>query len=175
MAGFYSVLEDSVYDCVQGVMTELGYPTLKIVYSNQNGLEPTNEYVVISALDIKQLGMKDEASYIDPNSEDILETVSHYTFCLRLSFMGDNSGNIGADFRHQLINNRKYFEIFQENKFGILKRTDLRRVPQLRESGWVESFNMDIDLSFAINTRQSYDWMEFITVNGEVIRIWNDE
>lgn len=161
------VLHSSLSD----VLTTLGYPDTQIIYSNQNGLEPDKSYGVINILQINQVGRSDEASFIVPTS-DILEFVTHHTLSIQISFIGTESDSIAYDFRHGLINNRRCFEALLKNNFGIASRGDVRRVPQKRESAWVEAYNMDIDLTFSIFTRQSYDWVEYVDINGERFHIW---
>ena len=170
----YKPVKIALQHSIKDVLEEIGYLDTKVIHSHQNGLEPTNTYCIINILGHEQKGQRNEASFIEPTS-DILEIMTHYSVRTQLSFVGLESEEVGADFRHALINNRRCFEIFQKANFGILSRGNLRRIPQKRETEWVAAVNMDIDFSFAVFTRQSYDWVEYITVNGEVIRIWNDE
>lgn len=179
MSGFYEVIEASLYDSVREVLDNLGYQKVPVVYANQNVLEPSKTYCVINILDFVQNGYRDEGTFIsqDPSQEDpnVLDTISHYSIPTQFSFIGESAGNVSHDFRHNTINNRKAYESFMKRNFGLLQRSSLRKAPQLRETEWVAGFNMDISFSFAIHTRQSYDWVEFININGEVFRIWNEE
>jgi|SRR5690606_8158707 len=170
----YVPVKTALQSSITSVLSEIGYENTQVIHSHQNGLEPTNTYCIVNILGYEQKGGRDEASFIEP-STDILESVVHYGVRTQLSFVGLDSEQVGADFRHSLINNRRCFEIFQRANLGILLRGDLRRIPQKRETQWVAAVNMDVDFSFAVFTRQSYDWIEYITIDGEVIRIWNDE
>ena len=153
------------------ILEEIGYPDTQIVFSHQNGLEPDKSYGVINILQVNQLGGRNEASFIEPTS-DILEFITHHSITIQISFVGTEAANVGYDFRQAMVNNRRCFEILQLANFGITSRGDVRRIPQKRETAWVEAYNMDIDFTFAVFTRQSYDWVEYIDVNGERFHIW---
>lgn len=170
----YKPVRNGLTRCVKKVLTEIGYEDTVVIPSHQNGLEPTQTYCVINTLGIRQEGGRNEASFIEKTS-DILESMTHYRVMTQITFLGQDSEMLGMDFRHAIVNNRRCFEYFQFDGFGILSRGELRRIPQKRETEWTPLVNMDMDFSFAVFTRQSYDWVEYITVNGEVIRIWNDE
>lgn len=178
MGKFYTVIEDNLYLSIRSILDILGYPEVLVVHSNVNSLEPSKTYCVIDILDTSQSGRTNEASYIaseTPDGVDMLESMTHYILLTQISFIGTNAGDVSHDFRHNISNNRVCFEEIQKKSFGLLSKSNLRRNPQKRETQWVNSFNMDMSLSFAIRTRQSYDWVEYITINDEVIRIWNDE
>lgn len=179
MSGFYEIIEDQLYDAVREVLDDLGYPAVEVVYANENILEPSKTYCVINILDFVQLGGKDEGTFlsVDPSQtvQEVLDIIVHYSIPTQFSFIGKTAGNVSHDFRHNAINNRKSYESFMRQSFGMLQRSNLRKAPQLRETEWVAGYNMDISFSFSIYTRQSYDWVEFIGVNDKVIRTIKSE
>ena len=151
------------------ILTAIGYPDVNVIFSHQNGLEPDKSYGVINILQISQIGGRNEATLLAPG--EILEFITHHTISIQISFVGTESDSLAYDFRQNMENNRVAFEILQRADLGMASRGDVRRIPQNRESAWVEAYNMDFDFTFAVFTRQSYDWVEYVTINGELIRL----
>ena len=170
----YSAVETSLRSCIEDILDVIGITDVPVIYSHQNGLEPTSTYCILNVLGHTQIGRMNESTYL-MKDEDVLESITQYSVQTQISFVGANADGVASDFKHALSNNRSCIDVTQRNNFGILNKSQLRRIPQKRETQWVAMSNMDIDFSFAVRTRQSYDWVEFITLNGEVIRIWNDE
>lgn len=172
MAQFSDPLRDGLYTATRKTLDAIGYTDIDVIYANEDVLEPEKTYCIINILDYNQTGGVNEATFMHPDS-DILESVTHYNIFTQFSIIGKRANVVAPDFRHNVVNNRRCREEFLKENFGMLTRSKLRNIPQKRDTEWVPCFNMDINLSFAINTKQSYDWVEYITVNGEVIRIWN--
>lgn len=173
MAGIYKPVRSSITASMKSVLEEIGYPDTLVVQSHQNGLEPTNTYAVLNILMTTQHGFRDEATFMNLDG-DTLDSVTTYSVSTQISFVGKDSEEVATEFRHAMINNRRCYEYFLYNGLGVLSRSDLRRIPQQRETEWVAAMNMDIEFSYAVATRQSYDWIQYITVNGEVFQVWND-
>lgn len=173
MAGIYKPVRNSITNSIKSVLTNIGYQDTLVIQSHQNGLEPTKTYCVLNILMHTQQGFKDEATFME-RSNDLLDSIAHYSVSTQISFVGKDSEEVATEFRHALVNNRRCYEYFLYNGLGILSRGNLRRIPQKRETEWVAAMNMDIDFSYAVRTRQSYDWIEYITIDGEVFRVWND-
>jgi hypothetical protein len=165
---FYTTVLDNLYDATHEVLTSLGYENVNVIFSGNNTTEPEKTYCLINVLNFSQVGFKDEATFLtdyDPQTQlGILETVSHYKLSIQYSFIGNSADVVAMDFRHNLINNQVCISIFNKYNWGFLDRSDIRRSPQPRDAKWVEMFNMDMRLSFAIKTRQQMDWVETTSV-----------
>lgn len=167
--GYYEPLQDTLYDGMRAILDSLNYNTVDVVFSKTNSIESLNTYCVLDILQIKQEGKRDEGSFIVPEGE-WLEFNTYYNIYLQVSVFGDKAGEVATALHHH-FNNRRCFEELAKRNLGLLKKTDLRRNPQLRETKWVDSFNFDTNLTFSIFTKQSFDWVEYITVNGEVFKV----
>lgn len=174
MAGIYTAIEETLQPALKQILEEIGYTDTLVIFSHQNGLEPTNTYCIINFLQIEQLGFKDEATFI-MQDQDYLEFVTHYNLNTQITFCGKEAPSTAFDFRHSLINNRRSIDILSQANYGILTRGDIRRIPEKRETQWVECHNMDIDFSFAVLTRQTYDWATSFVVNGNIIPLPDGE
>jgi len=155
-------------NALKDILDTIGYTDTKVIYSDQNGLEPDNTYGVVNILNISQVGFRDESTLIYAQPDN-LEFVTHHTISTQISFVGTEAGSVAYDFRQNMVNNRRCFEILMRSNFGIASRGDVRRIPQKRESAWVEAYNMDIDFTFSVFSRESYDWVEDAVVNEELI------
>jgi len=167
------VIKDSIYDSLEAIFRELDYPEAKIVFANENGLEPTKTYCIVNILDRQRQGRTSYSTYLSRDAESW--DTEFFTLCLRLSFNGKEADSLSWDFDDGLPAIKPFMEEFQKRKLGFLRKSKLRRIPQPRETQWVDAWNLDVDFSFAIQSRHVMDWVEFITINGEVFRIYPEE
>lgn len=165
----YRIIEDSLYDCFKHALIHTGHRNTQVVFDRQNGLEPKNTYMVISILDRKSNGRTNRSTFLTEDAE--MWWTEHFTLQIQLTFVGKSAAEIGWDVDDSLPASIKFLEEFQKRNLGYMSKTKLRRNPQPRETGWTEAWVMDMTLSFAIQSRQVMDWVEFITLDGELIRI----
>lgn len=150
-----------------GVLEKIGYKDTILIFSNQNGLEPDKTYGIIDIFGVNQIGWRDEATFLTDDEE--LESITHHKIITQIKFLGTKAEDVAYDFRHALVNDRRCFEYLLVRNFGINERGDVRRVPQPRDTAWVDSFNMDINFSFAVRTIFKYDWIEYVDIDGTII------
>lgn len=171
---YYTPLLDEVYDAFRAVFDRTGHSNVQILFSNTNALEPKGTYCAISPLQITQIGKRDESTLLEPTTETIT-TSTHYKLYLQFMFTGNSAGDVATHIQHSLMNNRRAFDELHKRNLSVLNKSDVRRNPRLRETQWVDSFAFDLNLTFSIFTRYSYDWVEYITTNGELFKIPYDE
>lgn len=166
---FYSLIEDNLYDATFNSLSVIGYPDVKVIFSHKNIREPSGTYCLITIIRVRQEGYKDEATFLtDHNpttSKAFLQSISHYKILVQFSFIGRDADKVSFDFRHNVINNRACRDEWLKMNFGFLEKSDLRRNPQARETQWVDEFKMDIEMSFAVSTKQEYDWVDTVEVD----------
>lgn len=167
--GYLEPLMDTLYDSLRAILDINGFNNVPIIYSMSNSPETLNTYCLIDILNIEQVGRSDEGTFIVPQTE-VLEFNTHYKIYIQLASRGDSSSSVASSLHHNM-NNRKCYEEFHKRNLAILNKSNLRRAPQLRETRWVDGYNFDMNLTFSIFTRQSFDWVEYITVNGEVFKV----
>lgn len=163
--GYYRPIMDAVYDSLEAFLINCGYGNVDILFSKFNAPEPLNTYCIVDILQVEQIGKRDEGSYIPQGG--YLEFSTHYKIFLQVTVLGDSAGEVATALHHN-FNNRKCFEEFYKRNLSILNKGNLVRHPQLRETKWEDAFYFDTNLTFSIFTRQSYDWVEYVTINGEV-------
>ena len=171
--GIKTVLENYLYQATQAAFN-VADMNIQLIHSHQ-GLEPENTYCVMNILQLQRVGRMTESTFINPVENDELWTIANYNLYTQFSFIGDKADDYGFDFGHNITNNRRFIEEYQKRKLAVTKRSDIRNQPQMRDSQWKPVQNMDLTFSLAVRTRQTVDWVEFITVNGETYRIYNNE
>lgn len=167
------IIDEALYDSLHHVFMDMGIDA-EIVFSNDNGLEPKNTYCVIQVLNRERFGRQDSSTFLTRDTSEMFWT-DHYTILVQLSFLGKNASNLAWAIDEVIPSSTKYREEFQRNTLGFMNKSSLRRAPQPRETRWVDGYNLDLTFSFAIQYRQEMDWVEFITINGEKIRIYPKE
>lgn len=167
--GYLEPLMDTLYDGFRAVLDVNGFEKVPIVYTMTGSPETINTYCLIDILNIEQFGRSDEGTFINPKG-DTLEFITHYKIYFQVATRGDSAPSVASSLHHNM-NNRKCFEEFHKRNLGVLNKSPLRRAPQLRETRWVEGYNFDMNMTFSIFTRQSFDWVEYITINGEVFKV----
>jgi hypothetical protein len=176
-----SIVEDALSTGASKCLDLLGIntpgvvpPNCRIIFSHETGIEPTNTYLVIHILDMPQQGRLSEATFVEPTKNQLWNT-AFYNVLTQFSFIGNKAADYGFDFNNAVLNNRRCIEEFQRQNLAITTRSGARKQPQPRETKWVDAVNMDFGFSFSVQARQDIDWVEFITVNGELIKIYNNQ
>jgi len=145
------------------VITALSeYPTVPVIHSNGNGAEPAESYVVINILSITQQGHHVTSSKLDSQNRQASQ-VAYEIFC-QLSFIGSQSGDMSHSLNQRINNNYLVFEDLKRNKLGIMRKSNVRRAPQKRETQWVEYHNMDVTFSYIAVTQDVVDLIEAVVV-----------
>ena len=142
-----------------------------VIYSHANGNEPAGSYVTVSILNVDQTGRHVSSGLVEANGAKFEETIKvSYEVMAQLSFVGSKSGEMAYSFYQRINNNPLVFEELARNKLGVMRKSQVRRAPQKRDTTWVEYHNLDVTFSYHIVTKQVVDIVEGITVEG----VYND-
>ena len=142
-----------------------------VIYSHSNGTEPAGSYVVVNILSVDQQGHHSSSGLTKANGLDYeLSVTAAYEVNAQLSFVGSQSGEMAYSFYQRINNNPLVFEELARNKLGVMRKSQVRRAPQKRDTTWVEYHNLDVTFSYHIVTKQVVDIVEGITVEG----VYND-
>ena len=142
-----------------------------VIYSHSNGTEPAGSYVVVNILSVEQQGHHSSSGLTKANGLDYeLSVTAAYEVNAQLSFVGSQSGEMAYSFYQRINNNPLVFEELARNKLGVMRKSQVRRAPQKRDTTWVEYHNLDVTFSYHIVTKQVVDIVEGITVEG----VYND-
>lgn len=138
------------------------FPTSPVIFSNLNGAEPAESYAVVNILSIDQQGHHSTSSKLDSNNIQAVQVC--YEVTVQMSFIGSLSGDMAQSFTQRINNNYKVFEDLKRNKLGIMRKTQVRRAPQKRDTKWVEYHNLDVVFSYIGLTKDVVDLIEAVVV-----------
>lgn len=165
----YTGLRTAVRNVALVALDEFTNPT--VIFSHSNGNEPAGSYVTVSILNVEQQGQHVNSGLVEANLTQYEQTITTANEVLcQFSFVGSQSGEMAYSFYQRINNNPLVFEELARNKLGVMRKSQVRRAPQKRDTTWVEYHNLDVTFSYHVVTKQVVDIVEGITVEG----IYND-
>lgn len=171
MAGAYSEVRKAIRRAVIQSLIEY-FPTTEdqdkyIFFSHSGGTEPSNPFVVINILGIEQIGKHSTSTLSDP-TDNVLYIRASYEINVQFSFCGSTAGDMAQSFSQRINNNPLSFESLNKEKLSVMRKSNIRRAPQKRDTQWVEYFNQDVVFSYIINTQQIVDWVEAVVIESDI-------
>jgi len=188
MAGTYSDVRKAIRTAALASLSE--FPTAPVIFSNSGGTEPAESYAVVNILSINQIGHHStstlasistapEAFGFDQQwglhwSEStgyFLPVQVCYEILVQFSFIGSLSGDMAQSFTQRINNNPVSLEELKKNKLGLMRKSQIRRAPQKRDTKWVEYHNMDVTFNYIVQTIQLVDVVEGVVIEdttGEI-------
>lgn len=151
-----------------------------VIFSHGGGLEPSSNYCVINILENRQKGRASESTRTRQKEggtweEQMLPFTVFYYAKVQFSFIGKDALDLGMEFHNNVTNNRQAIEAYQYKSLSPVNKTDLKRLPKLRETDYVETTVFDLDFGYSVQRYQDINWVEYIVVNGNTFRIVDDE
>jgi hypothetical protein len=89
----------------------------------------------------------------------------------QLSFIGSLSGDMSQSFTQNINNNPLTRLELQRNKLGLMRKSQIRRAPQKRDTKWVEYHNLDVTFNYIVITDQLVDVVEGAVIADETSEI----
>lgn len=145
------------------------YPTTLVKFSHDNGPEPSSSYVVINVLNIEQQGHHSTSTLV--NTDETLTFQVAYEIMCQFSFIGSLSGEMSQSFNNNINNNPFTRLELSRNKLGFMRKSQIRRAPQKRDTRWVEYHNIDVTFSYIVVTNQLIDSVDGVVIADETSEI----
>lgn len=164
-----TAIEDGLYDSVRQILDHLGRDGVKIVFANQGGTEPKETYCLLNIIEQSRVGRVQETVGSPMHLESENWYTNYYTLSVQVSFIGSQSGDVMFDFADSVFSSRQCIEFWQKRYLGPLTHSSVRRIPQLRDTKWVENYNIDLKLSCAVQSHETIDWIEYFTYSGNLV------
>lgn len=181
MAGLYTDLRKAIRASALGALTEFTDP--KVIFSHSSGSEPAESYVVVNILSIEQQGHHMTSTlaaitgdfgygigmgegYGDSDSTPKLAVQVAFEVMVQLSFIGSLSGDMAHSFTQRINNNPVALEELKKNRLGLMRKSQIRRAPQKRDTKWVEYHNMDVTFNYIATTEQTVDIVEAVVISN---------
>ena len=156
----YTNLQDAIRSVALKANSE--FPTMPVIFSHQNGSEPSETYLVINILNFEQIGRHSTPQLTD--AQEYLDIRVLYECMVQFSFVGSLSGDASHSFAQRINSIPAVLEENSRQKLGFLRKTPIRRAPQKRETQWIEGFNLDCTYNYIINTREKVDVVEHVVL-----------
>ena len=161
----YSTVRGAIRNVTLKALDEFVNPT--VIFSHQSGNEPSGSYVTVSILNVDQTGRHVSSGLVEANGAKFEETIKvSYEVMAQLSFVGSQSGEMAYSFYQRINNNPLVFEELARNKLGVMRKSQVRRAPQKRDTTWVEYHNLDVTFSYHIVTKQVVDIVEGVVAQA---------
>lgn len=169
MASIYSDVRKAIRKAAIGSLLDF-FPTAVeqdkfIIFSNSNGAEPADSYVVINILNIEQQGHHSTSAQTTNDFKLNVRVV--YEILVQFSFIGSLSGDMAQSFIQRLNNNPTSLQTLTKNNLGFMRKSQIRRAPQKRDTKWVENHNLDATFNYIVNTTDVVDWVESVIVDSD--------
>lgn len=146
------------------------FPTTPVIFSNTSGSEPAESYVVVNILSINQQG---QASVSTRTTADFKILVQGcYEILCQFSFIGSLSGDMAQSFTQRINNSPVVLEAITKNNLGFMRKSQIRRAPNKRDTKWVEYHNMDVTFNYIVNTEQVVDWFDSVIVDSNLTDVF---
>lgn len=164
----YSDVRSSIRKVIIGTLQE--YPTTPVIFSHSGGAEPAESYVVVNVLSIEQQGHGSTSTQTSVDYKVLVQ--AYYEVLVQLSFIGSLSGDMAQSFTQRINNNPLSLEAISRNKLGLMRKSQIRRAPQKRDTKWVEYHNMDVTFNYIVNTEQVVDWFDSVIVDSNLTDVF---
>lgn len=161
----------SLYDNLRSALytsTKIYIPNNDVIFSHQGGQEPNGTYLAINILKIDKIGMEDESTYASPDPNTTITSKNVYEATVRYMFVGQDSGNLAYDFEASIDNSAARFAFGGQN-LAIMRKSEVRRVPEKRDTTYVDNFTLDVIFSYGTTNVQSIDIIENVDWTGNII------
>lgn len=142
------------------------FPTVPVIFSNSNGSEPAESYVVVNILSIEQQGHAGTSTLTTTDFNILVQGC--YEIVCQFSFIGSISGDMAQSFTQRINNSPLSMDGISRNKLGLMRKSQIRRAPQKRDTKWVEYHNMDVTFNYIVNTEQVVDWFDSVIVDSNL-------
>lgn len=157
----YQSLRTALYNVTSSLI-----PNNLIIHSHQGGQEPKQTYCALNILKTDKIGMEYQNSYASP--DPTISSVSVYEVTVRYLFIGKDAGDIAYEFETIVDNPASRF-YFGKESLAIMRKGEVRRVPEKRDTTWVDNFTLDVIFSYAVETTQPIDIIENVSWNANII------
>jgi hypothetical protein len=164
MTGVYTSVRSGLRNVALAALSE--YTSPQVIFSNSSGTEPSGSYAVVNILNIVQIGHRSTSTLLDLNKNQA--TFVSYEVQAQYSFIGSESGDMAQSFTQRINNIQSSLNAQTTNKLGVMRKSSIRRSPQLRDTKWVEYHNIDVTFSYTVVTQEVTDEIDVVIIQNQV-------
>ena len=163
----YSSVRTAIRNVALTSLSEFTNPV--VIFSNSNGTEPAESYAIVNILSITQIGHHNTSTLTNTSEELSIQVV--YECLVQFSFIGSLAGDMVQSFTQRINNNPVALESLKANKLSLMRKSQIRRAPQKRDTQWVEYQTIDVTFSYVVNTQQLVDVVEGVVISDNTSEI----
>lgn len=167
---YFTVVEDHLFSIVRGGLDLVGHRDKEVAFSYYGVPNSKESFCRIALLELSQFGDSDVSTLIDYGKEEF-STVTHFKGLVQISFIGKDSNSMASSFDLGLRSDRRFDDLFGYSRVKLLNKSSLRRSPHLQDDTWINGWNLDLTVTFSVHTKYKFDWVEYISLNGESIKV----
>lgn len=153
--GMMSSIEDSMFDAVKAIT---GYDDNHIIWANRNVPEPNGTHVAMRHVHLNPMSGSNISTLVQDGKQ---RTFQDHEWYLQFTFVGDNAADDVMEFASRL-NSPYLTEEFTKRNISFLRKTHARSVPKMRETEYVQCWNMECFFLVNIENKIDTPWMEEI-------------
>lgn len=146
-----TIVKNQVESIVLNSLSE--YPTTPVIFSHQSSTEPIKTYCSVNILSFDQIGRTESTTKLDSSSK--MQFTAPYEVMIQLSFLGDTASEVAFSSYLRLANAVLNRELSQTYKLSVADKSQLRRIPQLRNTKWVDVLSFDVTFFFIGSFKQT--------------------
>lgn len=164
--GAFNELKDAVARSIIPVFPELN-ASGAILWGNMDNLEPESSYLSMFIIELEEQGREANTWGYDASGDVIVySTLNTYEATVQFSFRGSQSGDLAHLFK-QRLNSPIFWEFLNQNNLSKMRTSQIRYLPQKRDTQWVDGFNIDVVFAYAYVTQENIDPIEQVIVVDE--------
>lgn len=156
----FTELENKLYALVAPI-----FPDATIVIANQDGQEPSGSYGVIDVTSVDQVGREYRPTHSSISGQIVIR--SEYSCITTFRFIGPSAGDLAFNFSASL-DKPTTRELFDKQGIAIMQKGVMRRIPQKRETQWVNYFSMDVTMMFALDIPDTTEVITEVILSSDI-------
>lgn len=152
-------------------LTELNnFLTIPVILDFQSAPEPQGDYGVFGVTTFTKLTRDSSRFYkTDTGFEESVR--QEWNVLVTLSFYGDSCYENAFKVSAWLSSRATQEVLQQEGCMSILDVQGIRRIPELRDTGYVQRVTLDFNVLITQETINEVDWFDTVTYSGEYIDV----
>ena len=118
------------------------YPSTPVIKANKAEREPTTSYATVSLLSFEQVGKTTRGTHL--NSSNSLWYEAPYEVTFQFNFLGKEAPSICLSSHMRMANSVLNREHSQASNMSIIRKSEIRRIPQKRDTKYTEMLTYDV-------------------------------
>lgn len=156
-----------ITDIEDAFLTELNTSlNIPVIIDFQGGPEPEGDYGVLGITTFNKLH-RDSNHFYDTTDGFKERLKQDYNILLTASFYGNSAYDNAFEAQATLSYNDVIERFYTNNNISIVDITQLRRIPELRDTGYIQRATFDIEILIGFESVIDIDWFDTVDWTGE--------